>query len=232
MSSTPYMPLYIGDYMRKTRRLDATAHGAYLLILMALWDEGGSIPFDEDELKAISCAGRNWSKVWGKIKGYFVFADGLIMHQKVIDTLAETAKKRQSYVERGRKGGRKSSKKDNENNDSDEAKLKQSRSNQTKGLVIPSNEGNNHNLAPEGAAALEVLRATCAESGHQKLELIKLETAISGYSDGVLLVADKWTVDTFSERLGPQLRAANLRLAVQDKRPAETNVTHLSTVGK
>lgn len=228
--SNAYMPLYTGDYLKKTRRLNDAEHGAYLLILMALWDEGGSLPYDQDELKAIAKSGRNWPKIWAKIQGYFIISDGLILHQKVIDTLAETARKRQSYVARGQKGGRVKSKKSKENKGSDEAKLKPSSSNQAKGLVSPSKEGAYHSLAPEGAAALEVLRASCAESGHQKLELTKLETTIESYSDGVLYVTDRWTAETYSERLGPQLRAARLKLAVQDKRPDASTVPTLKVV--
>lgn len=137
MSKTPYMPLFIGDYLRKTRRLKAAEHGAYLLILMALWDEGGKIPLDQDELKAIARVGRNWPAVWSKIERYFILSDGMISHSKIDEVLAETERKRQLYVEKGRKGGRKSAKKRKEIKEAEQTELKPGSSNQTKGLDSP-----------------------------------------------------------------------------------------------
>lgn len=157
MSSTPYMPLFIGDYMRKTRRLKAAEHGAYLLILMALWDEGGTLPNDQDELKAIARVSRNWSAIWGKIERYFTISEGSISHAKVTELLEEASIKRQSYVERGRRGGRKSSKKRKENNDPKVAELKQGSSNQTKGLGSPLTGENPNRSMNENQEASESL---------------------------------------------------------------------------
>lgn len=157
MSSTPYMPLFIGDYMRKTRRLKAAEHGAYLLILMALWDEGGTLPNDQDELKAIARVSRNWSAIWGKIERYFTISEGSISHAKVTELLEEASIKRQSYVERGRRGGRKSSKKRKENKDPKVAELKQGSSNQTKGLGSPLTGENPNRSMNENQEASENL---------------------------------------------------------------------------
>lgn len=137
--ANPYMPLYTGDYLRKTRRLTDRQHGAYLLILMALWDEGGTLPFDMDELKAIARApakARNWEEaVWDKIAPFFIIANGTISHARVTETLVEVHDKRKSYAERGRKGGAANRKKSKHNSGGNQAGLKQGSSNQTKGLV-------------------------------------------------------------------------------------------------
>lgn len=137
--ANPYMPLYTGDYLRKTRRLTDREHGAYLLILMALWDEGGSLPFDLDELKQIArvpVKTRNWeTTVWPKIAPFFMIAEGRISHARVTETLAQVHDKRKSYAERGQKGGRANAKKHKNINGANQAVLKPSSSNQTKGLV-------------------------------------------------------------------------------------------------
>ena len=135
--SNHYMPFFTGDYMRKTRRFRTVEHGAYLLILFALWDEGGSIEYDDEEIRIIAKNPRNWTKIWAKISPYFIIKDGRISHKKVTQVLDEVSSKRRSYAARGRKGGRKKSKNHKENNTTPLAELKPSSSNQAKGLGSP-----------------------------------------------------------------------------------------------
>ena len=46
----PYLPLWVGDYLRDTQHLTNEEHGAYLRLLMHAWTVGGIIPKDDKRL--------------------------------------------------------------------------------------------------------------------------------------------------------------------------------------
>lgn len=66
MAEYPYMPLWVGDYLRDTRHLGAREHGAYLLLLMEAWRRPSCSLPDDDALLA------RWASVtpdeWAEIK--------------------------------------------------------------------------------------------------------------------------------------------------------------------
>jgi uncharacterized protein YdaU (DUF1376 family) len=72
MSAAPFLPLYTGDYMRDAGHLNVLEHGAYLLLLMAAWNDGGRLPNDDAKLMRLArCNKRQWETVKGSILGFF-----------------------------------------------------------------------------------------------------------------------------------------------------------------
>ena len=61
MSAPPFMPLYVGDYLADTTHLTCTEHGAYMLLLMSMWRNGGSLPSDDKSLaRHARCTKGQW----------------------------------------------------------------------------------------------------------------------------------------------------------------------------
>lgn len=63
------MPLFIDKYLADTMDFDTIDHGAYLMVLFAMWKKNGFIPDDIKSLKNITkLAPKKFSKTWSKIR--------------------------------------------------------------------------------------------------------------------------------------------------------------------
>lgn len=80
-----WMPLWIGDYLADTQHLTRDEHGAYLLLLMAYWRNGGPLIDDDKRLAAIvKATPKEWANLRAVLLEFFDVVDGL-WHQKRID---------------------------------------------------------------------------------------------------------------------------------------------------
>lgn len=92
MTDSPYMPLYVADYIGDTMHLTTEQHGAYLLLLMASWRHGGRLPNDPLKLARIAkVSPRRWHLVSPDVLEFFDEVDGMLVqkrlereHQKVL----------------------------------------------------------------------------------------------------------------------------------------------------
>lgn len=135
------MPLYVGRYVRKTRRLKDRHHGAYLLILMTLWEEGGSLPHDLEELRNVACSDpRSWPKTWEKIAPYFTITEGRVTHHFVTELLADFDELRRSRVAGGKRAGAIHAEKQKKNKGHFRAQPEPSPSSKAKGFAPTSKE--------------------------------------------------------------------------------------------
>lgn len=75
MTSVPYMPLYVGDYIRDTMRLSTLEHGAYMLLIMDYWSNG-SLPKDDRKLARIARVSESeWSKMRDSLADLFTLGE-------------------------------------------------------------------------------------------------------------------------------------------------------------
>ena len=64
MSKLPSMPLFVDAYLADTTHLSLEEHGAYLLLLMAMWRRGGAIPDDDkDNARMLGLMPRAWLRL-------------------------------------------------------------------------------------------------------------------------------------------------------------------------
>jgi len=89
VSKLPYLPFYVGDYLGKTQHLTTEQDGAYVLLLFALWQRGGSIPNDDRLLARLTKTGRRWGHVKKAILPFFKIKDGLLFHSRVDEEFAK-----------------------------------------------------------------------------------------------------------------------------------------------
>jgi uncharacterized protein YdaU (DUF1376 family) len=86
--SRPWMPLYVADYLRDTRKLTAAEHGAYLLLIMEYWTSG-QLPDDDRQLARIACmSASEWRKARPNVHGFF---QEVWKHKRIDAELAKSA---------------------------------------------------------------------------------------------------------------------------------------------
>lgn len=84
MSGPPYMPFYVGDYLADTVHLSTLEHGAYMLLLMAMWRAGGALPNDDRYLsRATHLSNAQWQRIRPTILAFFDVQPDEISHGRL-----------------------------------------------------------------------------------------------------------------------------------------------------
>ena len=100
--SRPWMPLYVADYLRDTRRLTTAEHGAYLLLIMEYWTAEG-LPDDDSQLaRIVGMSAPEWRKAKPAVQAFF--QDGW-RHRRIDDEIAKAEAKHERRSEAGKRGG-------------------------------------------------------------------------------------------------------------------------------
>lgn len=87
-----WMPLVVDKYLGDTTHLTTEQHGAYLLLLMAMWKRDGSLPDDATQLALITrLPPARWRANRDVLMGFFT-SDGSCITQKRLTEELERAK--------------------------------------------------------------------------------------------------------------------------------------------
>lgn len=175
--SDTWMPFYVTDYLGDTMHLSTVQHGAYLLLLLACWKAGGSLPDDDAQLSAITrMPMADWRKSAVVLRSFFNAAEGRLEHGRVMKELLRAKELSDKRVAVGKLGGRPTKDKQTETNrfPEQEAKDKQTETHAgVRSLPSPSQE-NIQPPTPSGVAPPKPRAVRkCPESFELTAELIE-----------------------------------------------------------
>jgi uncharacterized protein YdaU (DUF1376 family) len=101
--SKPFMMLYIGDHLADTTHLSTEQHGAYLLILFALWRREGYLPNDDKILANVAgLTPGKWRAICAPIMALLTVEDGQITQRRLLSELRKANAKSQQRSAAGR----------------------------------------------------------------------------------------------------------------------------------
>lgn len=108
VSAPPYMPLYVADYLSDTTGLTTEQHGAYLLLLMAMWRAGGSLPNEGAKLARFArLTPAKWARLEADVMSLFTASDdGCITHKRLAAEFEKAAEKSSKRAAAGALGGK------------------------------------------------------------------------------------------------------------------------------
>lgn len=106
MSAADGMMLWTGDYLADTQHLTTTQHGAYLLLMMALWRNGGYLPLDEMRLaKIVKMPVNRWRATNGDIMELMTVEGDRFTQKRLLSNLKKTLEKIEKRRASGSAGG-------------------------------------------------------------------------------------------------------------------------------
>lgn len=88
MAEFPAFPLWTDAYLADTTELTTYEHGAYLLLLIAMWRAGGSLPDDDAKLARYTRLGpKQWINMRQSIGHFFKVENGRLTQGRLLDEL-------------------------------------------------------------------------------------------------------------------------------------------------
>lgn len=110
MSSYPYMPLFVGDYLGDTAHLTTLEHGAYLLLIMAEWQSGKALPAANGRLANVArLSSDEWMQVEPSLRPFFNVDGSSWSHPRVQRELIKVREKSEKNRAAGKVSGQRRS---------------------------------------------------------------------------------------------------------------------------
>lgn len=107
MSERPFMQLYVSDFIGDTLHLSTEQIGAYMLLLMAMWNAGGRLPSDDAKLARVTrLSVKKWKGIADDLMPFFNVDGDTISHNRLTKELQKSESKSQSRAAAGAEGGR------------------------------------------------------------------------------------------------------------------------------
>jgi uncharacterized protein YdaU (DUF1376 family) len=107
MSQAPSMPMFWDAYLADTTHLSTEEHGAYLLLLAAMWRRNGWVPDDDrDNARILGLTPAKWRRVKDRLRPLLVFEEDHITQKNLLKIWKITQEKIDKNRENGAKGGR------------------------------------------------------------------------------------------------------------------------------
>jgi|GEM_PF-1938577 len=104
-TTSSWMPLWIGDYLADTQHLTRDEHGAYLLLLMTYWRNGGPLADDDRRLAAIvKASSKEWRALRPVLAEFFTVAGGVWRQKRVEAELSGSIERAEKAVSKAKKG--------------------------------------------------------------------------------------------------------------------------------
>lgn len=115
MSERPFMQLYVSDFIGDTLQLSTEQIGAYMLLLMAMWNGGGKLPADDAKLaRVVRMSVKKWRAISDDLMGFFDGDDDHIWNNRLTNELQKSERKTDLRAAAGAKGGAAKALKDKE----------------------------------------------------------------------------------------------------------------------
>lgn len=88
MAEFPAFPLWTDAYLADTHHLSTTEHGAYLLLLIAMWRSNGTLPNDDRQLAKFARLGSNqWQRIKPALMPFFRISGPILTQGRLADEL-------------------------------------------------------------------------------------------------------------------------------------------------
>lgn len=100
-----FMPLFIADYLADTTHLERDEHGAYFLLLMAYWRNGGPLVADDARLSRIAKASASeWKRLKPVMLEFFTEVDGVWVSKRSDIEIEKATRRMEAKSQAGKRG--------------------------------------------------------------------------------------------------------------------------------